>query len=132
MAGMKLVDGVYYTPEDLARKLAREAAAEARREAQALDVASRAAVAQVDVSDDRIRAILTELLEPVIEAIENLEGRVSAIEGARDGDESDDQAAGGGTPHVEPVSAASEAESTVSDGVPAAPAKATTRKAVKK
>lgn len=128
---MELVDGVYYTPEDLARKREREAAAKARREAVARDVAEGVAVAQVEISDDRIRAILTELLEPVIEAIENLEGRVSALEGAGNGDESDDQGMGEGDTPAEPVQAASEAGSADSGDVPAAPAKRTTRKAVK-
>lgn len=131
---MELVNGVYYTPEDLARKREREAAAAARRDAAARDVAERVATTQVEVSDDRIRAVLTELLEPVIEAIENLEARVSVLEGAggvENGAESGVQEAGEGDTPAEPVQAASEAGSADSGDVPPAPAKRTARKAVK-
>lgn len=126
MAGMELINGVYYTPEDLARKREREAAAKARREAEARETANVIGRAQVEISDDRIRAVLTELLEPVIEAVEDLEGRVAAIENPAPNEGSDTP--DGATPEGD-GSAASEAGSTVSDEVPA---KAAPKKAVKK
>lgn len=128
MAGMELVDGVYYTPEDLAKRREREAAAEARREAAARDIAGRTVAAQIDVSDDRIRAILTELLEPIVEAIEDLDARVQAVEPAGGAQGDDSEAARAEVPEGE-GSAADEAAGADSGG---APAKAATRKAVKK
>lgn len=129
MAGMELINGVYYTPEDLARKREREAAAEARRQAAAADVVERVGVAQVEISDDRIRGILTELLEPVIEAVDDVEKRLTALEGvgtAEGGAETaEEKAPEGNTPEGSDTAA-----SGASSAAPAKPT--TTKKAVKK
>lgn len=67
MAKMKLVDGVFYTPEDLEAKLKREAAAEARDKAAAEDLARRTLDA---AGDDVVAAAVAAQVAPLVERIE--------------------------------------------------------------
>ena len=113
-SGMVIVDGVYYTPDDLARKRARDAKA---AESEKIKNAA-AALQEVDPADlekmiellDRLGTVegrLDKIDELIAESVDSLGDRLGKLEGDPEGDPD------GGAPEVtsEPVE-------------PAAPAKA--------
>lgn len=118
MAGMELVDGVYYTPADLKAKREREAAAEARRAAEAEELAKRVA----EKADDEVLAAAVEA------AVAPLRDEISELKAALAARESDENAPEGTPVSVEGDSAASGAGSADSEG---GAAKAVTTKTAK-
>lgn len=102
-SGMVIVDGVYYTPDDLARKRARDAKA---AESEKIKNAA-AALQEVDPADlekmiellDRLGTVegrLDKLDELVAESVDALGGRLGKLEGNPEGDPD------GGAPKVTP------------------------------
>ena len=111
-SGMKIVDGVYYTPDDLARKRARDAKA---AESEKIKNAA-AALQEIDPADlekmiellDRLGTVegrLDKIDELIAESVDSLGDRLGKLEGAPEG-----EPAGGapeGTPEpVEPAAPA--------------------------
>ena len=121
-SGMVIVDGVYYTPDDLARKRARDAKA---AESEKIKNAA-AALQEVDPADlekmiellDRLGTVegrLDKIDELVAEVVDSLGDRLAKLEGDPEGDPDGDP--DGGAPEVTPETAPEPVE-------PAAPAKA--------
>ena len=123
MSGSKMiaVDGVFYTPEDLAAKEAREAAAAERAEREAAKVLDHV---EANLDEAALAAVVAPLLER-IDALENLVGESIQALGERigkceDAHEAADNAAGGTEVPAEGSSAASEAAGAGSDDAKAA------------
>lgn len=121
MAGMELHGGIYYTSEDLAAKLEREEAAEAKRVKAAKELADRATAA---LGDDALAAAVAAAVAPLIERLDNLDtlvaesidalgDRISKCENCHTADEKTPE---GTEVPPEAGSAADGAASTVSDG----------------
>lgn len=76
MAAMTLVDGIYYTAEDLAAKNAREAASAERREAEAKKFAAEVAAA---AGDEVLAAVVRAAIAPLTEEIEKQAETIEAL-----------------------------------------------------
>lgn len=130
---MTVVDGVFYTPEDLAAKEAREAAAAERAELEAAKVLEHV---EANLDEAALAAVVAPLLER-IDALENLVGESIQALGERigkceDANEAADNAAWGTEVPAEGSSAASEAAGAGSDDAKAAKASAKTGKGAAK
>lgn len=76
MAAMTLVDGIYYTAEDLAAKNAREAASAERREAEAKKFAAEVSAA---AGDEVLAAVVRAAIAPLTEEIEKQAETIEAL-----------------------------------------------------
>lgn len=116
-SGMVIVDGVYYTPDDLARKRARDAKA---AESEKIKNAA-AALQEIDPADlEKMIELLDRLgtvegrLDQFGEAVKVVVERVEKLEGDPDGDPD------GGAPEVTPETVPEPVEPVAPAKVPAA------------
>lgn len=112
MSGMVLHEGVYYTPEDLEAKKARDkaTAAKANAEAAAAKLAE-SGMADVDAVGKRLVALeatVEELTAAVAALGEQFAELQASVKDAADAAQSDESGEGEGNPHTEPGSGASE------------------------